>query len=225
MDADLQHPPSLIRPMIDKWLEGYDIVYTIREEGNDLAFLKRKTSKIFYKLVNFLSDIKIEEGTADFRLMDRKVVDMIKNTTDSALFLRGLIPQLGFKKYKIMYRPDKRYSGGTKYNVKKMFLLALNGVASFSAKPFRFLLIAGAVISFLSFCYGSYAVFVHFFTKEKVSAWPSIICGILFVGGLQLLLLGVVGEYVGKLFIRAKNRPSYVVQEIDDFLNAEKSEN
>lgn len=106
MDADLQHPPSLIRPMIDKWMEGYYIVYTVREESNDLGFLKRKTSKIFYSLINFLSDVKIDAGTADFRLMDRKVVDIIRNSSDPPLFIRGLIPRLAFKQYKILYKPD-----------------------------------------------------------------------------------------------------------------------
>lgn len=225
MDADLQHPPSLIRPMIDKWLEGYHIVYTVREETSNLGFLKRKTSKSFYRLINFLSDMKIEEGTADFRLMDKKVVDIIKNTSGPPLFLRGSIPQLGFKQYKIVYQPGKRYSGDTKYTLKKMFLLALNGISWFSVKPLRYLLIIGAVISFLSFCYGTYAIFVHFFTKRTVSAWTSIICSIIFIGGLQLLLLGIIWRYLGKLFIQAKGRPFYVVEERDKFLNAKNSEN
>ncbi len=225
MDADLQHPPSLIRPMIDRWLEGYHIVYTVREEGNDSGFLKRKTSKIFYKFINFLSDTKIEAGTADFRLIDKKVVDIIKNTSDSPLFLRGLIPRLHFKQYKIAYQPDKRYSGDTKYSLKRMIFLALNGITSFSVKSLRWLLIIGATISFLSFCYGSYAIFVYFFTKKTVSGLTSIICSILFIGGLQLLLLGVIGEYLRKLFIQAKNQPFYVVEERDKFLNAENSKN
>lgn len=225
MDADLQHPPSLIRSMIDKWQEGYQIVYTVREEDNALGFLKRKTSQIFYKFINFLCDTKIEAGTADFRLMDEKVIDIIKNTSDLPLFLRGLIPRLPFKQYRIDYQPDKRYSGATKYTRKKMFLLALYGITSFSVKPLRWLLIIGAAISFLSFCYGSYAIFIYFFTKKAVSGWTSIICSILFVGGLQLLLLGVIGEYLGKLFIQGKNRPFYVVEERDKFLNAENSKN
>ena len=218
MDADLQHPPSLIRPMIDKWLKGYHIVYTTRGEDNDLGFLKRKTSKIFYELINFLSNIKIETGTADFRLMDKKVIDIIKNTSDSPLFLRGLIPRLRFKRYKIVYQPDKRYSGATKYTPKKMFLLALYGITSFSVKPLRCLLIIGAAISFLSFCYGIYAIFIYFFTKKTVLGWTPIICSILFVGGLQLFVLGIIGEYLRKLFIQAKNRPFYVVEEQDKFL-------
>ena len=222
MDADLQHPPSLIRPMIDKWLEGYHIVYTAREEDNDLGFFKRKASKSFYRLINFLSDVKIEAGTADFRLMDKKVVDIIKTVNDSQLFLRGLIPWLGFKQYKIVYRPNKRYSGATKYTPKKMFLLALNGITSFSVKPLRYLLIIGATIFFSSFCYGIYAIFIYFFTNKAVLGWTSIICSILFVGGLQLFLLGVSGEYIRKLFIQAKNHPLYVVEERDKFLNAEK---
>lgn len=225
MDADLQHPPSLIRPMIDKWLEGYQIVYTVREEDNDLGFLKRKTSKIFYKFINFLSDTKIETGAADFRLIDKKVVDIIKNTSDSPLFLRGLISRLPFKQYKIDYQPDKRYSGGAKYSLKKMIFLALNGITSFSVKPLRWLLIIGATISFLSFCYGSYAIFIYFLTKKTVSGLTSIICSILFIGGLQLLLLGVIGEYLRKLFIQAKGRPFYVVEERDKFLDAGNSKN
>ena len=215
MDADLQHPTTLIRSMIDKWQEGYHIVYTARDEDKSLGAFKRNSSKFFYNLINFLSDTKIDSGTADFRLIDKKVCDIIKVSNDSYLFLRGLIPWLGFKQYKIVYQPDKRHSGNTKYTPIKMLLLALDSITSFSIKPLRLSLIIGVLVSLSSFCYGIYAISVYILTEKTALGWASIICSILFLSGVQLLVLGIIGEYLGRIFIQTKNRPFYVVKEQD----------
>lgn len=213
MDADLQHPPILLPTLIQKWEEGYDIVYTQREESEDLSFFKRKTSAWFYQTLNKLSDIELEAGTADFRLMDRRVVNVVKNTGESNLFLRGFIAWIGFKQYKIPYQPDARFSGASKYTFKKMFALAINGITSFSIKPLQIATYLGATISMLAFLYGLYAIYAHVFTDKAQTGWTSILTSVLFIGGLQLLVLGIIGEYLGKVLMQTKSRPDYLVRE------------
>ncbi len=213
MDADLQHPPALLPTFIQKWKEGYDIVYTQRVESDDLSFLKKQTSTGFYKLLNQLSEIELEAGTADFRLMDRKVVNIVKNSSESNLFLRGFIAWMGFKQHKIAYEPDARFSGTSKYTFKKMFALAINGITSFSIKPLQMATYLGASISLLSFLYGLYAIYAHIFTDKAETGWTSILTSILFIGGLQLLVLGIIGEYLGKVLMQTKARPDYLVRE------------
>lgn len=135
MDGDLQHPPALLPQMIQLWKQGYEVVYTRRIGGQDLSFFKRATSQIFYTLIRTLSDVSIETGTADFRLLDAKVAHVIKQSNDTFLFIRGLIPWAGFKQYCLSYTPDQRYSGKTKYSLRKMMGFALNGITGFSIKP------------------------------------------------------------------------------------------
>lgn len=213
MDADLQHPPILLPTLIQKWEEGYDIVYTRRNESVDLPFWKRKTSAWFYKILNKLSDIELEAGTADFRLMDRLVVNVVKNSSESNLFLRGFIAWMGFKQYRIDYQPDARFSGTSKYTFKKMLVLAMNGIISFSIKPLQMATYLGATISLLAFLYGLYAIYAHFFTDKAATGWTSLLTSILFIGGLQLLVLGIIGEYLGKVLMQTKSRPDYLVRE------------
>ncbi|MDJ1469141.1 glycosyltransferase family 2 protein [Xanthocytophaga flava] len=212
MDADLQHPPALLIPMIDKWQEGYDVVYTQRLEDAKLPFFKRVTSRTFYKLMNWLSDIEIEEGTADFRLMDKVVVNVFKQLPERDLFIRGLVKWMGFKQYCMPYQPNQRYSGTSKYSLKKMLLFALNGITSFSVKPLRLAMIIGFTLSLISFSYAVFAFLSYLFTNWNTSGWTSVIMGVLFIGGLQLIMLGIIGEYIGKLFMQAKQRPSYIVK-------------
>lgn len=212
MDADLQHPPELIGQMIDKWAEGYDVVYTMRNDEKT-GYLKRKTSRGFYALINKLSDTKIEEGSADFRLLDKKLVKIIASLNDPYLFLRGLIPWMGFKQYKITYTPNKRHSGQTKYSFRKMFRFAITGITSFSVKPLHFATVFGLIISMLAFMYGVYAICVYFFYDQVVTGWASLLTSVLFIGGIQLIMLGIIGEYIGKLYIQVKNRPNYIISD------------
>ncbi len=212
MDADMQHPPQLIVDMINKWQEGYDVVYTKRLTDRRLSFLKRKTSWFFYKLINTLSDIDIEEGTADFRLMDKTVVNVVKQLPERELFMRGLVKWVGFRQYCIEYMPNSRFSGTSKYSFSKMLSFALNGITSFSTKPLRMAATLGFIFSLIGFAYGIFAFFSFLFTDWNMSGWTSMIMGILFMGGVQLIMMGIIGEYIGKLFMQAKGRPNYIVQ-------------
>jgi dolichol-phosphate mannosyltransferase len=213
MDADMQHPPSLIPEMIAKWMEGYEIVYTRRRIDPQLSFFKRKTSSLFYKLTNFLSDIKIEEGAADFRLLDRQVVDTIRKFNEPHLFLRGLVSWMGYRQYGISYSPNERFSGKTKYSLKKMVIFALNGITSFSVRPLKISVVIGFFISLLAMLYGLYAIYVALFTNKVVSGWTSLLVTISFIGGLQLMMMGIIGIYLGQVFMQTKNRPNYIIKE------------
>ena len=213
MDGDMQHPPELIPQMIDKWQEGYDIVYTIRNDDPRTSFMKRKTAAIFYGIMNKFSDIKIDQGAADFRLVDRKVADVIKTIREENLFMRGMISWLGFKQYGIKYNPEERHWGKTKYTFKKMVKFAIAGITSFSVRPLHMSTICGYIIAFFAFLYALYAVFVRLFTENTVSGWTSVLVAVLFIGGIQLISIGILGEYLGKLFMESKKRPSYIIRE------------
>jgi dolichol-phosphate mannosyltransferase len=212
MDADLQHPPDLIPILLEKWEGGDDIVYTIRKEQTDLSLLKRKTSAIFYNIINNMSDIELEQGTADFRLMDRKVVDAFKQIREHDLFIRGLVKWMGFSQSGIAYYPAARLSGESKYTIKKMVRFALQGITSFSTKPLYMAAYLGFSFAFLSVLYIPYIVY-SFYQGHTVSGWASILAAIAFFGGLQLMILGIIGLYLGKLFMQSKSRPHYIIKE------------
>ena len=213
MDADLQHPPELIPTLIKKWRGGVQIVYTIRKDEKGISWLKKITSKGFYWLVNKLSENEIIPGAADFRLLDRKVVDAIKQYPEKELFFRGLISGLGFVKEGVPFRPSERYSGKSKYSFKKMARFAIAGITSSSAKPLYFSIYTGAVMAFFAFLYGSYAIWLALFTNKTVAGWSSIVASIVFIGGIQLMMMGIIGIYLGKIFKESKNRPLYLISE------------
>ena len=212
LDADLQHPPEIIDKMIKKWLEGYDVVYTIRINAK-LSFYKRITSKLFYKIINILSSTKIQQNAADFRLLDKKVVEQIREIKENYLFIRGLISWIGFKQTFIKYKPNERFAGNTKYSFRKMSKFALSGITSFSTKPLYFSIIIGVIIAFLAFLYGVYVIYAVIFTDKVIIGWASLIASVLFIGGLQLIMIGIIGEYLGKLFMENKRRPNYIIKE------------
>lgn len=213
MDADMQHPPTLIPQMIKLWKEGSDVVFSIRHDNNQISLFKKSTSKFFYRLVNYLSDNKLEEGTADFRLIDRKVVSVLRTYNESNIFFRGIIPTLGFKQIGIQYTPQNRFSGTTKYSFSKMLKFALTGITSSSAKPLYFSIYLGLFFAATTFLYAIYAIYISLFTNEAVTGWTSIIASILFIGGVQLIMIGIIGIYLGKLFTQSKNRPNYIIEE------------
>jgi polyisoprenyl-phosphate glycosyltransferase len=213
MDADLQHPPELIREMIPYWQQGYQVVNTQREDNESMSFLKRKAANIYYDLLNLLCEIKVERGAADFRLLDRSVVEVLRGLSESGLFYRGIIPWLGFKQCTVAYFPNKRMYGDTHYSVRKMLSFALSGITAFSVKPLRISTMMGFFISLLTFCYGFYAICMRIFGDQTVSGWASLMTGVFFIGGIQLISVGIIGEYVGRLFIQIKQRPHYVVKE------------
>lgn len=211
LDADLQHPPELIIEMLEKWEEGYEVVYTRRIEDKTLSFRKRKTSSGFYKLLNALSSIDLEQGTADFRLMDKKVIDIFKDFHENEPFIRGLVKWMGFKQIAIDYIPNKRYAGSSKYNLTRMMRFALHGVTSFSIKPLYTAVYLGFIFSILSVLYVPYIMY-SFYEGIEVNGWASIIMTIAFFGGLQLIILGIIGIYIGKMFMQTKSRPTYIIR-------------
>jgi dolichol-phosphate mannosyltransferase len=215
MDADMQHPPLLINELINYWEKGFDIVNTKRLETKSQTWLKKKTSTVFYRMINYLSYVHVEPGTADFRLLDKKVIEELKKWNEQNLFYRGILPWLGFKQHTISYEPDERYTGKSKYTFKKMISFAMSGVTSFSIRPLRLSILIGVLLSILSVTYMIYALYISVFTERAIQGWTSVIVSILFIGGLQLLILGIMGEYLGKLYIENKKRPNYIIDETD----------
>jgi len=213
MDGDLQHPPSLIPEMIQRWQDGYDIVVTSRQDTETENFLKRLTSRNFYRLMSSFSNIELKPGSADFRLLDRTVVDVLNSFEETDIFYRGYVAWSGFKQFEIPYIPEKRQVGTTKYTPRKMIRLALDGLLGFSILPLRLVTMIGVIISMASFLYGFYAVCVRLFSDAAVSGWASIMAGIYFLGGIQLLCIGICGEYIGRTFMEVKKRPHYIIGE------------
>lgn len=213
MDADLQHPPKMLPELIAKWLAGYEVVYTLRDDSrSDESWFKRTTSRGFYKVMNFLSGLTIDEGAADFRLLDRKVVDVINNQQESDLFLRGYINWIGFKQIGVPYVPQKRHSGVSKYPLKKMLAFASRGVTQFSIKPLRLAFLMASCAFIASLFYVIYAIWAAA-SHATVPGWLSLVTLFVFLQGVQFLLIGLIGEYLGRTFMQTKHRPEYIVSE------------
>lgn len=212
MDGDLQHPPELIPQLIEQWQAGYEIVYTIRQDTAKASIAKRLTSRLFYKLLQFMSPVTIPEGSADFRLMDRKTVEALNRLREKDRFLRGLIPWIGFRQIGVPYSADKRHAGQSKYSTGKMLRLAVDGILSFSIIPLRLSFFLGLVVSLSAFLYALYALVV-FATGRATPGWTSILIVVLVLGGLQMIVLGIVGEYIGRIYQEVKNRPIYIIRE------------
>jgi dolichol-phosphate mannosyltransferase len=210
LDADLQHPPELFLEMLQKWEEGYDVVYSKRKVDLSLPLKKRKSSEYFYKFLNTLSDVEIEQGTADFRLLDRKALDALNRFKEDEPFIRGLVKLIGFKQYALEYTPDKRFAGNSKYSLAKMRKLAVHGVTSLSVKPLHTAVYLGFFFSLTSVLYVPYVCY-SFYSNHEVSGWASLIMTVVFFGGLQLIILGIIGIYIGKMFMLTKNRPNYII--------------
>lgn len=211
MDCDMQHPPELIADFIKKWEEGYEVVYSLRKESKKLTGFKRNTSKLFYSVINNMSDIELEQGSADFRLLDRKVVNVFCNFSENEPFIRGLIKWLGFKQYAIEYSPADRFSGESQYTFKRMIKFALQGITSFSIRPLYTAIYLGFIFSLLSVLYIPYVIYA-FYSGQEVTGWASMIMTTVFFGGLQLMILGIIGIYIGKLFMQSKQRPNYIIR-------------
>ena len=212
MDADLQHPPELVPALIEKWQAGYEIVYTVREPDKNLSLAKKQTSKWFYTINRYLTEIDLEEGAADFRLLDRKVIDYLRQFRENDLFLRGIISWIGFNQFKISYKPAERFSGKTKYSFKKMLLLASAGITSFTTKPLYLSVLLGFLMFLFAIGFGLVSLF-DYFMGNVVSGWTSIVIIIVMIGGIQLIMLGIIGIYLGKMFYEVKRRPSYIIRD------------
>ncbi len=213
IDADLQDPPELIPDMIDMWEKGVEVVYGKRQQREGETAFKKSSAKLFYKFLGYMSDIDIPRDTGDFRLMDRKVVDAFKNMPEKNRFIRGMVSWVGFQQKPIMYQRDKRYAGETKYPLKKMIKFASNGIISFSTKPLKLFLYIGAVSVFISFLILVYAFYQGIIRNEELAdGWASLMVTITFIGGMNLMSIGVLGSYIGRIYEESKNRPLYIVE-------------
>lgn len=213
MDADRQHPVAVLPKLLQCWENGAEIVYTVRERASGEPLFKRVTSRLFYRTINLLSETPVPADAADFRLMDRAAADALRSLPERTRFLRGLSSWVGFRQECVAFRPECRHAGVSKYNTLKMVRLALNGITSMSTMPLKFALLVGTAISLLSFVYLAYVVWAYFFTSRAIAGWSSLIVGMLFLGGLQINLIGVLGLYVGKVYEEVKQRPLYLVRQ------------
>jgi dolichol-phosphate mannosyltransferase len=209
MDADLQHPPEMVPLLLEQWRKGYQIVHTTREDGRDSRWFKRWTSAAYYSLFNLLTGLRLPPGSADFRLLDRQVVHALRAMPEADLFIRGMVHWIGFKSCTIPYQPAIRHSGSSKFGFSSMFGLGMQGVMSFSIRPLRLATVLGFLLAASTGLYGIYALIIYRFTDRAVQGWTSLLLSVLFCGGIQMMLTGVLGEYVGKLFLESKRRPDY----------------
>ncbi|RYY85459.1 MAG: glycosyltransferase [Chitinophagaceae bacterium] len=213
LDGDFQHPPELIPQLLQRWEDGYDVVYTLRKDaGKQASNFKRWTSDQFYNFMNRMADLEMEKGSADFRLLDRKCVLVLQKMREHEPFFRGLVKWIGFRQVAIEYQPAERRAGRSKYTFRKMMRFALQGITSFSTKPLYFAAYLGFVFSLASLIYLPYALISYYF-GHVVSGWTSVIVTITFFGGLQLCILGIIGLYLGKVFMQGKDRPMYLVRD------------
>ncbi len=214
IDADLQDPPEIAEMMIKKWENGYQVIFGQRTLRLKEKWFKKLTAYIFYRLFNFLSGISIPLDTGDFRLIDKTVIDAIKKLPEKGRFIRGLVSWVGFKQTSVKYQRDERFAGDTKYTLKKMFALAIEGLTTFSRRPLRLATFTGFFFSILAFLYMLYIFYLRLFTEILVAGWAAIIIVLLFSSGFQMIFIGLLGEYIGNIFFETKNRPIYILEEM-----------
>ncbi|HEY4956843.1 MAG TPA: glycosyltransferase family 2 protein [Caldimonas sp.] len=212
MDADLQHPPSLIGELMDAWRAGADMVYTVRATRGDESWLKKLGTTVFYRLVNAGSPVPIPADAGDFRLLDRAVVDALKSLPERNRFMKGLYAWVGFRSVAVAYVPNERLAGDSSFSMRRLSHLALTGVTAFTNFPLRLWSGLGAAIAVFSLLGGAWIVVEHFTTGHDVAGWATLAVSAMFFSGVQLLSIGILGEYVGRIFDEVKQRPVYVVR-------------
>lgn len=213
IDADLQDPPELIEDLYRKLLNGNEVVYAKRRSRQGEGPMKKLTAKLFYRILRNVTSINIPVDTGDFRIIDRKIVDVLKNMPEQQKFLRGQISWIGFNQTYVEYDRDERTAGKTGYTYKKMIRLALDGITSFSNFPLKIVTVAGFVVSGISFFMILYALYSRFISKDYQPGWASLMITVLFIGGIQLIGIGIIGEYISRMSANIRNRPLYVVRE------------
>ncbi len=214
MDADLQHPPELIPELVRRWREGNDVVYTVRTGNDHAGPVKRWTAALFYRLLNRLCDIEVTANAPDFRLMDRRVVDALRQMPERARFLRGLVRWVGFRQTEVPFVAAPRIHGRTKYSLSKMLRFSIDGVTGFSISPLRVSSYVGFAAAISGIPYALWAIYIRLLTDEAVSGWASVVVAVLFLGGVQLIAIGVLGEYLGRVYDEVKRRPLYFTREV-----------
>ncbi|MCP3794770.1 glycosyltransferase family 2 protein [Paenibacillus sp. CH40] len=217
IDADLQDPPEVIPEMVKKWSEGYDVVYATRLKRDGETFLKKTTAHLFYRFMKKITRVDIPADTGDFRLMSRQVVDEINRLPEHHRFMKGLFSWVGFRQTSIEYNREPRYAGKTSFNYWKLWNFAIEGITSFSFAPLQVAMYLGFTISILSLLYAGFLIIRTLLGIETVPGYPSLMVAILFFGGVQLITLGIIGEYVGRIYNETKRRPLYIVKEEINF--------
>ena len=213
MDADLQDPPSLIPEMIKYWEEGYDDVYALRKDRGKESWLRKKLSLAFYDILQRSTRIEVLPNVGDFRLLDRSCIEALKKLRESERYTKGMFCWIGFRKKEIKFDRGNRTAGNSSWNFISLFGLAIEGITSFTTVPLRFATIMGVIVSLTSFLYIMYIILKVFLWGEPVQGYPSMMCVILFLGGVQLLSLGIIGEYLSRVFCESKNRPTYIARD------------
>lgn len=213
IDSDLQDPPELIEELVKKWREGFEVVYATRRSRQGESVFKRATAALFYKLFDSVSDVKMPRNTGDFRLMDRKAVDALMRLPERNRFMKGLFAWVGFKQTAVMYDREKRHAGTTKWNYWKLWNFALDGITGFSSIPLRVWTYAGVFISSVAFLYALFLIVRIFMYGKDLPGYGSTMVVILFLGGIQLITLGVLGEYMARIYNEVKGRPLYLVRD------------
>lgn len=217
IDADLQDPPEVILQMIEKWKEGWDVVYGKRQKRKGETIFKKVSAKLYYRFLTSMTNVDIPVDVGDFRLIDSKVCDALKTLPERNRFVRGLVSWVGFRQTAVEYIREERFAGSTKYPLKKMIRFALDGITSFSYKPLRLATSLGCLISMLSFIYLVIVFYQRIFTDTTITGWSSTIAVILFSQGIVMMMQGLMGEYIGRIFEEIKNRPIYILQEVVGF--------
>ena len=213
IDADLQDPPEVLPEMIREWQNGWDVVYGVRTERDGESAFKRATAAMFYRLINKLSEVPIPVDTGDFRLMDRKVVDALMAMPEHDRFIRGMVSWLGFRQKPLPYKRDARWAGETKYPLSKMIKFALTAISSFSTSPLKIASWVGFATSGAAVLGMLYDLGLRLFTSTWVEGWTALMLAVLFIGGIQLLVLGIMGEYIGRIYGESKRRPLFLIRE------------
>ena len=216
LDADLQDPPELIPQMIAKWREGYDVVNMQRRQRDGETWFKKFSAASFYKVMNAAAKIDVPENVGDFRLMSREVVDHINQLPERNRYMKGIFSWPGFRQATIQFNRDARFCGETKWNYLKLIGLAMDGITSFSIRPLRIATAVGGLVALSAFIYGVIIVFKTMMFGEPITGYPSMMVVQLALGGIQLLSIGLMGEYIGRIFIETKNRPLYLIQSVVD---------
>lgn len=212
MDGDMQHPPAFIPVLLEKWEQGYEVVQTIRKSTEGVSWFKNFTSAMYYKLINAMSKVKIQPGGSDFRLLDKCVVETFRRYRERARFIRGMIGAIGFRQTQLEFTAPKRFAGTSKFSLRKMLHFALDGITAYSKLPLRFAFYLGVCFGFISIAVTVHVLYIKMFTEEAVPGWATISASILFLGGMQLVGIGIIGEYVGRIFEEVKQRPLYIVR-------------
>lgn len=212
IDGDLQDPPEIISELYSKYKEGYDVVYAKRLKRKGETFFKKFTAKLFYRILKKMTTTDIPLDTGDFRLIDKKVVDYLRLMPEQNKFIRGQIAWLGFKQTSVLYNRDSRKSGKTGYSISKMFRFAMDGITGFSDTPLTFVTRLGFFMSFVAFLLIIYAIYSHFILNITIEGWTSLIITILFIGGIQLISVGIIGEYISRINKNILKRPLYIVE-------------